>query len=137
MSDEVREKVGKNSEQRQPADAISRQNPSSAAFMLANSSSRRGRLIINSRNDRGPIFHAKPSNGKIVAQKRYASRLPRIVAKQDYLGRILRRIRASGSQNCDQDHGIISYNNYHYMIIPLPVIDLLSALGAFLRDLSG
>jgi len=34
----------------------------------------------------------KPSDGKIVAQLRYASRLPRIVAKQDYLSEILPRI---------------------------------------------
>jgi hypothetical protein len=104
MSDEVREKVGKNSEQRQSTDAISRQNPRSAAFMLPNGGSRRRGLIINSRNDRGPIFHAKPSEGKIMAQKRYASRLPRIAAKQDYLSRILPRIHCVGRQNCDLNH---------------------------------
>jgi hypothetical protein len=32
------------------------------------------------------------SDGKIVAQIHYASRLPRIVAKQDYLSEILPRI---------------------------------------------
>jgi hypothetical protein len=36
----------------------------------------------------------KTSDGKIVAQIRYASRLPRIAAKQDYLGVILPRIEA-------------------------------------------
>jgi hypothetical protein len=104
MSDEVREKVGKNSEQRQSTDAISRQNPRSAAFMFPNSGSRRRGLVINSRNDRGPIFHAQPSDGKIVAQRRYASRLPRIVAKQDYLSQILPRICAAGCQNCALNH---------------------------------
>jgi hypothetical protein len=29
------------------------------------------------------------SSGKIVAQEHYASRLPRIMARQDYLGEIL------------------------------------------------
>jgi hypothetical protein len=38
----------------------------------------------------------KTSDGKIVAQERYASRLPGIVARQDYLSRILPRIEASG-----------------------------------------
>ena len=32
------------------------------------------------------------SDGKIVAQVHYASRLPRVVARQDYLGGILLRI---------------------------------------------
>jgi hypothetical protein len=104
MSDEVREKVGKNSEQRQSTDPISRQNPRSAAFMFPNVGSRRRGLFINSRNDRGPIFHAKPSDGKIVAQERYASRLPRIAARQDYLSGILPRIRANGDQNCALNH---------------------------------
>jgi hypothetical protein len=44
------------------------------------------------RDDRGLIFHAnKPPNGKIVPQARYASRLPGITARQDYLSRILLR----------------------------------------------
>jgi hypothetical protein len=33
----------------------------------------------------------KPPNGKIVAQVHYASRLPGVVAGQDYLGGILLR----------------------------------------------
>ena len=38
----------------------------------------------------------KTSDGKIVAQIPYASRLPRFVAKQDYLSAILLRIRQGG-----------------------------------------
>jgi hypothetical protein len=37
----------------------------------------------------------KPPDGKIVAQKLDASRLPRVAAKQDYLDAILPRICAS------------------------------------------
>jgi hypothetical protein len=69
MRDEVREKVGENSEQRETGDAVGCQNPSSAAFMMPDGGSRsRGLLVIRSRDDRGPIFHAKTSSGKIVAQ---------------------------------------------------------------------
>jgi hypothetical protein len=38
----------------------------------------------------------KTSDGKIVAQGHYASRLLGIVARQDYLSRILPRIEAGG-----------------------------------------
>jgi hypothetical protein len=65
----------------------------------------------------GPDLPCKPPNGKIVAQIRYASRLPRIVARQDYLGAILPRIEAGGRQKCDQDHGILMKINYHNMTI--------------------
>ena len=107
MRDEVREKVGQNSEQRQSGNAVCGQNPRSAAFMLPDGgSSSRGLLGIRRRDDRGPIFHAKTSDGKIVAQVRYASRPPRIVAKQEYLSAILPRIRALAAQKCDRDHGI-------------------------------
>jgi hypothetical protein len=86
MSDEVREKVGQNSEQRQPGNTVSGKNPRSAAFVLADSGScSRGLLGIQRRDNRGPTFHAKTSDGKIVAQVRYASRLPRVMAKQEYL----------------------------------------------------
>jgi hypothetical protein len=48
---------------------------------------------------RGPIFHTrKPPNGKIVAQVLYASRLPSVMAGQDYLGRILLRVGALGAK---------------------------------------
>ena len=63
------------------------------------------RLLVR-RDTRGPIFHAKTSSGKIVAQVRYASRLPRIPARQDYLGRILLPIHAGGREKCDQNHSI-------------------------------
>jgi hypothetical protein len=43
----------------------------------------------------------KTSRGKIVAQVRYASRLPRIAARQDYLGWILLPIHAGGREKCD------------------------------------
>src|SRR5271166_6203137 len=118
MGDEVREKVGQNSEQRQPGNPVGGQNPRSAAFMLADrSGSSRGLLGIYRRDDRGPIFHAKTSDGKIVAQVRYASRLPRIVARQDYLRAILPPIAPSCGQKCDGDHGINMQINIHYMKI--------------------
>src|SRR5579863_5067840 len=41
----------------------------------------RGLITGTRRDDRGPIFHAKTSRGKIVAQVHYASRLPRVLAK--------------------------------------------------------
>jgi hypothetical protein len=55
----------------------------------------------------------KTSDGKIVAQERYASRLPSIVARQDYLSGILPRIDAGGRQNCDRNHGIIMNNIFN------------------------
>jgi len=58
MSYKVREKVGQDSEQRESRNAVSRQNPSSAAFMVSGSGSR-GRTGISRIDDRGPIFHAK------------------------------------------------------------------------------
>jgi hypothetical protein len=41
----------------------------------------------------------KPPDGKIVAQVHYASRLPRVAARQDYLRGILRRKRAEDVKN--------------------------------------
>jgi hypothetical protein len=81
MRDEVRKKVGQNPEQSQTGVR------------------RRGLFRVSSGNDRGPIFHARTSDGKIVAQLLYASRLPRIMAKQDYLSRILLRIGGSERKN--------------------------------------
>ncbi len=48
----------------------------------------------------------KTSDGKIVAHVRYASRLLRIAAKQDYLPAILPRIYAPGREKCDRHHWI-------------------------------
>jgi hypothetical protein len=108
MRDEVREKIGQNSEQSQARDAVSGQNPRASALVMPGGGSRsRGLVSISRGNDRGPIFHAKTSDGKIVAQERYASRLPRVMAKQDYLSRILPRIEAGRREKCDWDHGII------------------------------
>jgi len=55
----------------------------------------------------------KTSDGKIVAQGRYASRLLRIAAKQDYLSVILRRIDGGGREKCDQNHSISMTINCH------------------------
>jgi hypothetical protein len=59
----------------------------------------------------------KTSDGKIVAQVHYASRLPRIQARQDYLRVILPRIQAPGREKCDCNHSIIMQISYHNMII--------------------
>ena len=79
----------------------------------------RGLITITSirGNDRGPIFHAKPSSGKIVAQVRYASRLPRVMARQDYLTGILLRIGAPGREKCDPNHSIFMKILVHIMTI--------------------
>src|SRR5258708_7384140 len=58
MRDEVREKVGQNSKQRESRNTVSRENPSSAAFMVPDGGSRR-RTRISRSDDWGPIFHAK------------------------------------------------------------------------------
>jgi hypothetical protein len=92
VRDEVREEIRENAKQRQTANAVCGQNPGSAAFMMFGGS--RGLLGVGRRDDRGPIFHAKkPPDGKIVAQVLYASRLPRVMGRQDYLGGILLRIQ--------------------------------------------
>ena len=94
MSDEVREEVSEEAEKRQPGDAISGKNPSSAACEMPVTRRVRRCLLRNLRY-RGPIFHArKPPNGRIVAQLHYASRLPGIMAGQDNLGGILLRFSA-------------------------------------------
>ena len=66
MGDKVREKVGENAKQRQSRQAICREHPCSAAFMLDRG--RCGRRRVGGRDNRGPIFHAQTSSGKIVAQ---------------------------------------------------------------------
>ena len=113
MRDEVREEVSQNSEQLETRNTVGCQNPRSAAFMMPHrrSSRSRGLLVIRSRDDRGPIFHAKTSSGKIVAQVRYASRLPRVMARQDYLSGILPRIYAGRREKCDLNHGIYMNNS--------------------------
>src|ERR1022692_3307125 len=65
-------------------------------------------MTIDPKKERqGPDLPCKKtSKGKIVAQVRYASRLPRIAAKQDYLSQILPRIVALEREKCDQHHGI-------------------------------
>ena len=118
MRDEVREKVGQNPEQGQARDAVGCKNPRSPAFTLPDGGSRSRGLFLR-RNDRGPIFHAKTSDGKIVAQIRYASRLPRVAAKQDYLDVILPRIEVGKSKKCDLHHSTIMQNDCHHMIINL------------------
>jgi hypothetical protein len=100
MRDEVRKKVGQNPEQSQTGDAVGCKNPRSPALVSTKGRvRRRGLFRVSSGNDRGPIFHARTSDGKIVAQLLYASRLPRIMAKQDYLSRILLRIGGSERKN--------------------------------------
>ncbi len=125
MRDEVREEVSQNSEQRQTRDTVGCQNPRSAPFMLPDGGGG-SRGLLRRRNDRGPIFHAKTSSGKIVAQVRYASRLPRFLAGQDYLGRILRRILAGRREKCDQNHSIYVQINCRIMKIVQPSSTLRS-----------
>ena len=84
----------------------------------------------------------KTSDGKIVAQERYASRLPSIVARQDYLSGILPRIDTGGRQNCDRNHGIIMNNIFNDMKTAgqpnaLAPASFLSVLRGFLGDLCG
>jgi hypothetical protein len=112
MRDEVREEVRQNSEQRQTRDAVGRQNPCSAAFMLPDGTGG-SRGLLRRRDDRGPIFHAKTSSGKIVAQVRYASRLLRVAAKQHYLSGILPRIHAGKREKCDRNHSIYMQSYFH------------------------
>lgn len=50
------------------------------------------------------------SSGKIVAQEHYASRLPRFVAEQDYLGQILLPFRFPGREKCEWNHKLLSYS---------------------------
>jgi hypothetical protein len=52
-----------------------------------------------------------------VAQIRYASRLPRVAAKQDYLSEILPRIAASRREKVDWDHNIVMPMEGHHRII--------------------
>jgi hypothetical protein len=93
MSDEVGKEISQNAEKRQSRNAVCRKNPSAAAFMMPDVSGRGRRLLRNRRRYCwGPIFHTrKPPNGKIVAQVLYASRLPGVLARQDYLRGILLR----------------------------------------------
>jgi hypothetical protein len=77
------------------------------------------------------------SDGKIVAQERYASRLPGLVARQDYLSGILPRIEAGGRQNCDRNHGIIVNNIFNSMKTTWTPAFFLSVLCGFLGDLCG
>jgi hypothetical protein len=57
----------------------------------------------------------RTSDGKIVAQGRYASRPPRIVARQEYLSAILPRIGALAAQKCDCNHDITIQRHLHNM----------------------
>jgi hypothetical protein len=58
----------------------------------------------------------KTSDGKIVAQVHYASRLPRVAAQKDYLGRILLRFWSYAAEKCDFNHNIVVKIRLHYMI---------------------
>ena len=87
VSDEVREEICQNAEKSQPRDTVGGKNPGAAAGKVFAGRRLRERLLRSRRgNNRGPIFHAKPPNGRIVAQVHYASRLPGVAARQDYLG---------------------------------------------------
>jgi hypothetical protein len=101
VSYEVREKVGQNSKQRESRNAVSRKNPSSAAFMVPDSGSRRRTGIIRS-NDWGPIFHAKclrrKDRGAITL---CVTPAPASWRGQDYLSGILPRIGAGGLEKCN------------------------------------
>jgi hypothetical protein len=66
----------------------------------------------------------KTSDGKIVAQLRYASRLLRIAAEQDYLAVILPRIDALGREKCDPNHSITGVKTSR----------LIMRIGRILRD---
>jgi hypothetical protein len=79
MGDEVREEVGEYPEKSQAGNTVGGQYPGAAAFAFRGA----GGLLNCGRDNRGPIFHAKTSNGEIVAQKRYASRLPGVTAGQN------------------------------------------------------
>jgi|SRR5579872_3764125 len=63
VSEEVRDEVGQNSEQREATNAVAGENPSSAAFLVPDGGSG-GRGLLRGRDDRGPIFHAKTSRRK-------------------------------------------------------------------------
>jgi hypothetical protein len=97
VGDEVREEVGQNAEQRQATNAVGGENPCSAAFMMMKFGSRRGLLGVGRRNAWGPIFHAK----NLLTERswrnvQYASRLPRVMGRQDYLRVILPRFQGVG-----------------------------------------
>lgn len=77
VGDVIGKEVGQHSKQSQPTDGVPGENPGSSAFMLSDRCGGWRGLLVNRRNCRGPIFHAKPPNGTIVAQVDYASRLPR------------------------------------------------------------
>src|ERR1041385_3674106 len=83
MSEEVRDEVRQNSEQCEATNAVAGENPGSAAFLVPDSGSS-GRGLLCGRDDRGPIFHAKTSRRKDRGAIQYASRLPRVWARQDY-----------------------------------------------------
>jgi len=57
------------------------------------------------------------SDGKIVAQVHYASRLLRVAAQKDYLGRILLRFWSHAAEKCDFNHNIFMKIYFHYMIM--------------------
>ena len=114
MGDEVREKVGQNPEQRQATNAVAGQNPRSAAFMLPGSGSRG---LLSRRDDRGPIFHAKPPDGKIVAQHVMRHACLALRAGQDYRDTILSRFAAVAREKCDYNHNTIKIIDFHSMTI--------------------
>jgi hypothetical protein len=60
------------------------------------------------------------SDGRIVAQVHYASRLPRFMARQDYLSGILRRIGVIGLEKCNFRTFTTMNNSYPWTTIPYP-----------------
>jgi hypothetical protein len=71
------------------------------------------RGLLSRGNDRGPIFHAKTSSGKIVAQVRYASRL-----LASWRGKTIWAGFYSGFMRVEEKNvigitGIYEKNNYH------------------------
>lgn len=93
MSDEVGKKVCQNAEKRQSRDSVCRQNPCSAAFMMAVV---RCRGLLNlGRNFRGPIFHTRKTSERKDRGARTLCVTPaRRHGRQDYLARILLRFCA-------------------------------------------
>jgi hypothetical protein len=104
VSDKIGKEVCQDSEKSQPRDTVSRENPRPAALPMPATGSLGKRRLGNRRDNRGPIFHAKPPNGKIVAQVHYASRLPRVVARQDYLSGSLLRFKAHRGKKFSVPH---------------------------------
>ena len=75
------------------------------------------RGLLSRRDDRGPIFHAKPPDGKIVAQHVMRHACLALRAGQDYRETILSRIAAVAREKCDYNHNTNTILYFHIMII--------------------